>query len=160
MSKNNNSSGNTDTSKVVDFKKIRSEKMEEKRRKTERIFFKTLLGIYTVTEESGLKAVEIMDVSEEGCAFQVPYDSENIWPKSSKEITVRFYFSQDTYLPVTLHIQNSRPYIENGMKYLRYGCKVDQKVSSYQAYKQFVQFLGLYATHSHKDMGSVTHFYL
>lgn len=145
---------------VIDFSEARAQRMDEKRRKTERIFFKHLLGIYCVTESTELKQVELMDVSEEGCSFQVPFDANNPWPRSATEINLRLYFSQDTYIPVVLKVQNSRPCIEEGVRYQRYGCLVDQSVTSYEAYRQFVRFLSLYSEHAHKDTGKVTLFYL
>jgi len=147
-------------SEVIDFNQKRAQRLDEKRRKTERIFFKQMLGIYCVTDNSELKSVELMDVSEDGLSFQVPFDSANPWPKNTGEIPLRLYFSQDTYLPVTLKIQNSRHHIEESTRYIRYGCAVDKSISSYEAYKQFVKFVSFYAEHAHKDTGKVTLFYL
>jgi hypothetical protein len=145
---------------VIDFTQVRAQKLEEKRRKTERIFFKQLLGIYSVTNNEDARQIEIVDVSEEGISFQVPFNSNDPWPRDKSEVPIRLYFSQDTYLPITLQIQNSRPYIENGVRFTRYGCKVDNTLTSYVAYLRFVQFLKTYAEHAHKDTGKVSFFYL
>lgn len=147
-------------SEIIDFSEKRAQRLDEKRRKTERIFFKQMLGIYCVTEGTDLKAVELMDVSEEGCSFQVPFDSKDPWPKDSNEVALRLYFSQDTYLPVTLKIQNSRPCIEEGVRYVRYGCAIDKGISSYEAYLLFVKFLASYSEHARRDTGKATLFYL
>lgn len=146
--------------KVVDFSEARALKMDEKRRSTERIFFNAVLGVYSVTDGNKMKAIEMIDVSEKGCSFQVPFDSENPWPNDLKELPIRLYFSQETYLPLFLKIQHSRPAIQDGVRYMRYGCVVDDSLSSYEAYKQFVKFLKLYAQHAHKDTGDLTLFYL
>lgn len=149
------------TNQVVDFIETRARRLEEKRRKTERIFFKQIMGIYCVVGDHELFPIDIVDMSEEGCSFQIefnPYSSP--WPEETKEIPLRLYFTQDTYLPLHLQIQNSRHYIENGKRYIRFGCKVDQSVSSYSAYQQFVRFLTFYSEHAHQDNGKVTHFYL
>ncbi len=152
------------TTTVVDFNQARTQRMDEKRRKTERIFFKHLLGVYCVTEGTTghpeMRQLEIADISEDGCAFQVPFDSKNPWPNQLKEMTLRLYFSQDTYIPINVKIQNSRPSIENGKKYHRYGCAVDTSLKSYEAYQKFVSFLKSYSEHAHKDTGDVTLFYL
>jgi hypothetical protein len=145
---------------VVNFSEIRAQKMDEKRRKTERIFFKHLLGVYSVTADKQMRPIEIIDVSEEGCSFQVPFEPSNPWPTELGEMPVRLYFSQDTYIPVTLKIQNSTHGIENGTRYMRFGCKVDQDTQTYVAYQQFVKFLKLYSEHAHRDMGDNTVFYL
>ncbi|MGE0616470.1 MAG: PilZ domain-containing protein [Bacteriovoracia bacterium] len=146
---------------VIDFEEVRAKKLEEKRRKTERLFFKQLLGVYCVTgAEGGVRQMEIVDVSEEGLSFVTPFDSKDPWPTDSKEIPIRMYFSQDTYLPLHIKVANSRPYIEEGIRYVRYGCVVDQSLTTYEAYKQFVKFLHMYSENAHKDKGGVTHFYL
>ncbi len=145
---------------VVDFMEVRAQKLDEKRRKNERIFFKQMLGVYCVAGNEQLRALEICDVSESGCAFQIPYTGVNPWPNADAELSLRLYFSQDTYLPVQVRVQHSRSHIDNGTRYLRFGCTVDQSSSSYEAYQQFVRFLKLYSEHAHKDMGDVTLFYL
>lgn len=157
---NANNKGGNDVQSVVNFDEARAQKLDEKRRKTERIFFKNILGVYTVTGASNLRPVEIIEVSEEGCSFQVPVDPNKPWPTDANDIPLRLYFSQDTYLPITVKVENARPYIEHGVRYMRYGCSIDKSVSSFEAYIQFVKFLKLYSEHSHKDMGDVSVFYL
>ncbi len=154
----------TDSTKnndVIDFSEVRAKKLEEKRRNTSRVLFKQILGIYTVTGESQMRSLELIDVSEDGCSFQVPFDAQNPWPTDLKEIPIRMYFSQDTYLPLQLRIQNSRPSIENGIRYIRYGCAIDPTFKSYEAFRQFVRFLRVYSEHAHQDLGGDhTLFYL
>ncbi len=145
---------------VVDFGEARAQRLDEKRRKTERIFFQHLLGVYSVTGNAQMRPIELIEVSEDGCSFQVPFDAAKPWPADSRELPIRLYFSQDTYIPVMLNVVNSRPSIENGTRYVRYGCTVDKSMSSYPAYQQFVKFLALYSEHAHKDKGEVSVFYL
>jgi hypothetical protein len=152
--------GDLELERVVDFNEVREQRMEEKRRHTERIFFRNLLSVYSVTGHAKMHPIELIDVSDDGCSFQVPYDPERVWPNTESEIPIRLYFSQDTYLEILVKIQNSRPSIENNHRYVRYGCAVDKGLKSYPAYQQFVRFLKLYAENAYKDMGDVTVFYL
>jgi hypothetical protein len=146
---------------VIDFNEMRAQKLEEKRRKTERIFFKHLLSVYTVVGNGKQMApIEIIDISEEGLAFQVPFNPDKPWPTQTTEIPLRLYFSQDTFLEVIAKVANSRPSIENGARFTRFGCQVDQATKSYPAYQQFVKFMKLYSEHAHKDMGDISVFYL
>jgi hypothetical protein len=144
---------------VVDFTQARARKLDEKRRKTERIFFKHLLGVYTVAGGSQIRPIELIEVSEEGCSFQVPFDARSPWPTDLSEVPLRLYFSQDTYLPVNLRIINSSDSIVDGRRYLRFGCAVEPNTASHEAYVQFVRFLNMYSKHAHTDMGDVTVFY-
>lgn len=154
----NNSSGGSH--QVVDFSEARAHKLEEKRRTTERIFFKHLLSVYSVVGGGKMCPIEFIDVSEDGCSFQLPFDPERRWPKDSTNLPLRIYFSQDTYLEISVDIENSRPSIENNQRYVRYGCSVDRSTQSYAAYLEFVRFLRMYSEHAHKDMGDASVFYL
>jgi hypothetical protein len=145
---------------VVDFNQARAQKLEEKRRKTERIFFKHLLSVYSVVGDREMMPIEFLDLSEQGCSFQIPYDPANPWPKDANDVPLRIYFSQDTFLEIRVKIQNSRPSIEGNRRYVRYGCAIDTSVSSYEAYAQFVRFLKTYSEHAHKDRGDLTVFYI
>lgn len=163
---NGNGSGSardnqTGSDQVVDFGQVRAQKLEEKRRTTERIFFKQLLSVYSVIGQSSMRPIEFIDMSEEGCSFQIPYDAENPWPKDATvDLPVRIYFSQDTYLEIRVRIQNSRPSIENNARYVRFGCTVEKSTQSYAAYQQFVRFMRTYSEHAHKDLGDVSVFYI
>ncbi|MEN9724152.1 MAG: hypothetical protein RJB38_2138 [Pseudomonadota bacterium] len=146
--------------KVVDFNRIRSQKMDEKRRKTERIFFQNLLGVYCVTGNTEVRQLQLVDVSEDGIAFLIPFDTKNPWPRESGDLPIRLYFTQDTYLPIQVRVVNSRPSIENGVRYVRYGCTIDQTLQSYETYSQFVRFLKSFSEQAHKDDGNTSVFYL
>ncbi len=160
-SSNSHSNGpGQNTGSVVDFNEARTQKLDQKRRKTERIFFKQILNIYCVSGEKDLRSVEIVDVSEDGLSFQVPFQTKDPWPTETDDIVLRLYFTADTYLQVNVAIRNSRPCIEEGQKYVRYGCEADKTLRSYEAFRDFVRFLTSYAEHAHKDAGDVTLFYL
>lgn len=148
------------TVQVIDFNRARAERLEEKRQSTQRIFFSQILGIYCVLGDERMKPIEIVDVSEDGIAFRVPFNASNPWPREKGPIPVRFYFSSESYLPVIVTVVNSRPVIDQGTRYIRYGCSVDKTVTSYEAFRQFVCFLREYSVHAHQDTGSQTKFYL
>lgn len=155
----NNDNGNMD-GRVINFSKVREAKIEEKRRKYERVLFKHILGAYCVAEGQGLKAVELVDVSAEGLSFQLPVDSKNLDAATAGvALTFRLYFSQDTFIPVVAKIANSRQCIENGQRYVRFGCEVDKTTQSYETYKLFVTFLAKYAETSHVDTGDLKFFF-
>lgn len=153
--------GNGSTGKrVVDFNEARAQKLEEKRRKNERILFKNMLGMYCVTEDDKIRAIDLIDVSETGLSFQIPFDPEKPWPRDAKDVGLRLYFTQDTYLPIRVQILNSRAVIDQGVRYVRYGCSLDSSLSSFAAFAQFVGFVKSYSEHAHRDLGDVTLFYL
>jgi hypothetical protein len=116
--------------------------------------------VYSVVADSAMCPIELIEVSEDGLSFQIPYDADRPWPKDLKDIPIRLYFSQDTYLEIIASIENSSPSIENHARYVRFGCAVDRERSWYPAYQQFVRFLHAYSEHAHKDKGDVSIFYL
>lgn len=145
---------------VIDFAAAREKKLEQKVRQNERVVFGNLLSVYFVDREANLHPIEMIEMSESGLSFQI--HSSHAMPVSSgadDEIPVRLYFSQDTYLEIFVSIKNTRPSIENGEKYNRFGCLVDTTTQSFPAYQLFVQFLKQYAVQSHRDMGKVSAFY-
>ncbi len=144
---------------VIDFKKVREKRIQEKQRNAERIFFKNLLSVYSIMENTKLIPIDLIEVSEEGCSFQIPYSLQNQWPKKMDEIPIRLYFSADTYFEINVKIQNSSPSIDGASRLVRFGCLIDKTRSSYPTYQHFVRFLKLYAEHSHRDNGNLTVLY-
>ena len=161
MSQGNGSSKETHSNhQVVSFNEARANKLEEKRRKTERLFFKNLMSVYSVIQGKSLIPVEFIDLSEEGCSFQVPYDPTSAWPEKLEHLPIRIYFTQNTYLELNVTVKNTRQALENQKRFVRYGCMIDTTTQSYETYVQFVRFMKSYAEQSHKDLGNVTVFYL
>lgn len=152
--------GNNETGQqVIDFTAVRKERLEQKRRKTERIFFRSLLSATSMDTNGKSHTIDVIDLSEGGISFQIPQSTTDLWP-TQPALPVRLYFSHDTYLEIFVQIQNSNPVIENGSRWVRYGCSVDKSTQSYQAFELFVKFLHVYAEQAHRDKGSKTVFYL
>ena len=85
---------------VVDFAEYRAQRLEEKRRKNERVLINHFLGVYAVSNFDSLYQVELIDLSDGGCSFQVPIDAQKPWPADKKDFNIRLYFSQETFLSV------------------------------------------------------------
>jgi hypothetical protein len=148
------------SAEVISFTKARDAKIEEKRRKYERVVFKHILGAYCVSEGQGLKAIELVDLSAEGLSFQLPATSKNLDGIAVEaEMIFRLYITPDTFFPVQVKILNKRAAIENGETYYRFGCSVDSTLSSYQIYKCFVEFLEKYASGCQQDQSDMKFFF-
>jgi hypothetical protein len=155
-------SGNENDSenRVVDFNEARELRLEQKRRRTERILFRNLVSVYSMDENSKPFPVDLIEISETGCSFQVLADAPTSSLIKKQEIPLRIYFSQDTYLEIFAKVMNSRASIEKNRRYVRYGCEIDKSVKSYTTYRLFVQFLKQYSIDAHRDLGNTTAFYL
>lgn len=146
-------------SQVIDFAQVRSRKLDEKRKNTERILFEQMLGIYSMVE-GDMAPIEIVDLLAEGCSFQVPSSTAGKWSTSLSEMVVRLYFSQNTYLPLNVSIQNRRDVIMEGRRLVRFGCKISTSQPAYSAYAHFLGFVKLYSEIALKDTGRVSLFYI
>jgi PilZ domain len=135
---------------VVDINIVRNEKIEERRREYERVVFKSNFGVYTVTEQEGLNAIEIVDISEGGMQFQTP-ERSSLKLNVGDVVPVRFYFSTDHYIAIDVKVVRSHSALENGSAVHRYGCLMDKSMASYSAIYHFVQFITKCAEHGHKD---------
>ena len=160
MNESQNDKPANDNQSVINLDQFRNRKSEEKKRKTERLFFHNLVGVYGMVQPGKMLPVDLIDVSEEGLAIQVPYPNgtytaDKVWPKDSTNLTLRLYFSPDSFMEVTVDVKNSRPTIEGGSKYVRYGCEVHPEQRGFSAWKNFVVFLRAYTEISERDSGNV-----
>lgn len=143
---------------VVSLTAKREAKIEERRREYERIVFRNTLGVYTVMEQKGLHAIDLLDISEGGLSFQVPENSDLVLNEGD-ELMLRFYISTDTFLPAQVRVVRSFTSIEGGKPMHRYGCLIDKSLASYAAIFHFVQFIAKCAEFGQKDESHLKIFY-
>jgi hypothetical protein len=155
-----NESQDNNEQSVINLDQFRIRMSAEKKRKTERIFFNNLVGVYGMVQPGKMIPVNLIDVSEGGLAIQVPYPTEmsgdKIWPKDSVGLPIRLYFSADSFMEVLVDVKNSTPQVDNGYKYIRYGCEVNTDQRAYQAWMSFVTFLRSYTEISERDNGNIS----
>ena len=144
--------------KVLDFIGQREKKIETKRRNFERILFKSFLGTYTVLDnDEGMNyPIDLIDISQKGCLFQVPFNpSRQTLYKKNQELTLRMYFTKDSYIPVIVKVKRSEQQLseEGQVPVACYGCEFDQTTTSFEALRSFIDFLYKFAEHSSIDKG-------
>jgi hypothetical protein len=100
--------------------------------------------------------VELIDVSDEGLAIQVPYQSDRHWPKDISNVPIRLYFSAESFMEILVDVKNTRPTIDGGVKYLRYGCEVKKDQKAFEAWARFVGFLKAFSDVSERDSGNIS----
>lgn len=144
--------------RVVSLSSVRQERIEEKRREYERVVFKSNFGVYTVMEQTGLHAIEIVDISEGGMQFQTP-EKSSLELEAGAVIPIRFYFATDYFISIDVKVVRSFTAIEDGMAKHRYGCLMDKSMASYGAIYHFVQFITKCAEHGHKDEAHLKVYY-
>ena len=147
---------------IISFSKKKKESIEKKRRSFERIIFHNLLGAYsTLFDNEDIYPIDIIDISKEGCLFQLPYN-QNIEKKLLKgnNIDIRMYFTESSYIPITLIVKHIRKHIkENDNYYVDYGCEFDKSLGSFKAIKDFVNFMSSFAEYSLVDTTSQKNYF-
>lgn len=150
-------------SNVIDFQAKRDESIEKRKRSFERVLFSEFLGSYAEIDENGTKfSVGMIDISREGCLFQVPYSEQTLSHfQETKNVTVRIYFTKDDFLPLSVEIRHMAEYIDQkGNAYLRFGGEFDQTLPSFQAFRPFIEFIYKFAEFSCVDKGESKVYFL
>ncbi len=149
--------------KIFDFSEKRKQTIEKKRRSFERIVFEEFLGVYSVIDDEGASyPVKLVDISYEGCQFQIPFSSKarNQY-KSGEDLSLKFYFTKGTYLPVMVKLKHIQEYIDkDGEAYLRIGGEFDTSLPGFNAIAKFIDFIYQYAEFSCVDKGERKVFFL
>ena len=147
---------------ILSFNEKREENIERKRRNFERILFNNLLGAYSVIDQAGVVfPIEMQDISHDGMSFRVPRGAIGSTFKKNDELTLRMYFTKDTFIPVVTNIIWSKNMKgEDGEVYLEYGVKFDKSIPTFEALKSFIDFLYKFAALSTEDKGKSKVYYL
>jgi hypothetical protein len=150
-------------SKVIDFQAKRQASIEKRKRSFERVLFSEFLGSYAEIDNQGTKySVDLVDISRDGCLFQVPFtkNTKEQFPEG-EETTIRVYFTKDDFLPLVVNIKHASEYInEQGNAYMRFGGEFDKSLPSFQAFKPFIEFIYKFAEFSCIDKGESKVYFL
>ena len=141
---------------VVELGEFRDKRIEERRRRVERILFRNILGVYSVIEDQGLAGIQLLDVSREGLSFQVPWRPGQDRPYTRGDhIAIRLYFGKETFLPCGIIVKNCQEVLEAGQTFLRYGGELDKGYTSFEALEAFIEFIYKYAKHGKPEDGKI-----
>lgn len=153
----------SDDKKVFDFNEKRKQSIEQKRRSFERVVFQEFLGVETVVDDQGTGfPVKLVDISGEGCQFQLPFSlkAKNKF-KSGTEVTLKLFFTRGSYLPAVVTVRHATEYIDkDGDAWLRLGAEFDTSLPSFKAVSSFINFIYQYAEFSCLDKGESKVFFL
>lgn len=150
-------------SKVIDFQEVRKNSIEKKKRSFERVLFTEFLGSYAEIDENGTKySVSMVDISRDGCLFQIPF-TENARKHFSKSsnVVVRVYFTKDDFVPLSVELKHVNEHVnEKGDACLRFGGEFDKSLPSFKAFEPFIEFIYKFAEFSCTDKGESKVYFL
>jgi hypothetical protein len=151
-----------DENNILSFNEKREENIERKRRNFERILFNNFLGAYSVIDQAGVVfPIDMLDISHDGMSFKVPRGAIGSSFQKNEDLTLRMYFTKDTFIPVVTSIKWTKDYKgDDGEIYLEYGVKFDKSVPTFEALKPFIDFLYKFAELSTEDKGKSKVYYL
>ncbi len=141
---------------VINFQEKRKQSIEKKRRSFERVMFENFLGCYSVIDNNGsIYSIDIIDISESGLLFQVPWNSNNDKKfEKGKDLTLRLYFTKESYLPAFVNVKYGTEFVDDkGQSFMRYGCEFDRENQTFEALDAFINFIYKFAEHSSVDKG-------
>ncbi len=150
-------------SNIIDFQAKRQSSIEKRKRSFERVLFSEFLGSYAEIDENGTKySVQLIDISQDGCLFQIPFSPSNRAFFAQKDtITLRIYFTKEDFLPLVVSIKHFNEHIdERGDASLRFGGEFDKELPSFQAFKPFIDFIYKFAEFSCVDKGESKVYFL
>ena len=147
---------------VLSFSEKREENIERKRRNFERILFNNFLGAYSVIDQAGVVfPIEMLDISQDGMSFRVPRGAVGSSFRKNEELTLRMYFTKNSFIPVVSNIMWSKDVKgDDGEIYLEYGVQFDKSIPTFEALKPFIEFLYKFAELSTEDKGKSKVYYL
>lgn len=128
---------------VVALEDYRKNKNEERKREYERILFNRILGVYSFAEKTGLKHIEVADISYTGIKFREEKPENPL--QTGQKIALRFYFTPTSYLRLVVEAKRVTPFEEKDRQGLEYGCEIDKDTKSYQVIQQLISFMYKYA---------------
>ena len=139
---------------ILNFTAEKQKRVEHKRRSFERVTLQNTLWCRTLVEQkNSLYPVTLIDISNGGMLIQVALHRGDHRPiEKGKEIKVRMYFTENSYLVAVGKIRYRRNVLdEYSKRCLHYGFEFDKSQTSFKAINQFIQFLYSFAQHSTTD---------
>ena len=140
-------------SNVLDFVSKKKEQVEQKRRRFERFLFQNFLGAYcTIIKDEAVYQISLINISKDGCRFQVPQGVRSPHIEVGKEIMLRLYFTQSGYILIPVRILGEVEVV--GDNDIQYRCRFsDTSGRDYEVLSLFVDFLQKFSEYSRVDQG-------
>lgn len=135
--------------RIINLEDYRKNKNEQRRREYERVLFNRILGVYSFAERSGLKHIEVFDISFSGIRFKEEGPETPF--KIGDTLSLRFYFTPSSYLRVAVEVKRMVPFKDNGRSGLEYGCEIDKNTRSYDVIRQLISFMYKYSEIACRD---------
>lgn len=136
---------------IVDITEKRMEMIEEERRGVKRTLLTEFIGVHLVVPNKGLTRCALYDISENGLAFDMPYDFGQF--QAGEMVAMRVYLNHQTYFPFIVKIFNVRNIEEEGV--IRFGGAYQKDTINEVALFHFSKFIENVSAYLKTDHGDV-----
>lgn len=136
---------------VVDMTERREAILLSERRQVKRTILSEFIAAFILVPEKGLQRVAIYDISADGIAFDLDFESGNL--KEGEEVAMRVYLNQFTYFPFVVQIANVRAVANEGVT--RHGCGFMKATVNEDALRHFVSFIETVSASLKTDHGDI-----
>jgi hypothetical protein len=142
---------NADLAPIVDITEKRQEMIAEEKRGVKRTLLTEFIGVHLVVPNKGLTKCALYDISENGCAFDMPPEY-GVFP-TGETVAMRVYLNHQTYFPFIVKISSVRPIEEEGI--IRFGGAFLKDTINEQALFHFSKFIETVSAYLKTDHGDV-----
>lgn len=136
---------------VLDMTERREAALTAERRSVKRTILTEFIGGFAVIPQQGLQKISIYDISESGLAFDLKLNEGQF--RVGEEVAVRIYFSQTSYIPVSVKVANIRSIEDEGV--VRFGANFVTGSFNQDAMYHLVKFVEKVGTSLHTDKGDL-----
>jgi hypothetical protein len=136
---------------VVDITELRSEVLNEDRRKVRRTILTEFIAVHTVVPGMGLMKVSLFNVNQTGLAFDIEVPKGHF--QVGEEVAMRVYLNHQTYFPFIVKVKHVTEIPDEEVH--RHGCEFVQNTINDVALHHFIQFIENVSASLKHDNGDV-----
>jgi hypothetical protein len=136
---------------IVDITEIRTEVLDEDRRKVRRTILTEFIAVHTVVPGMGLMKVALFNINESGLAFDIDYKQGHF--QVGEEVAMRVYLNHQTFFPFIVKVKHITNIQDEQVH--RHGCEFVGGTINDVALHHFVKFLEHVSASLKHDKGDV-----
>ncbi len=146
------SKGTSDqNAKVVDITEIRTEVLDEDRRRVRRTILTEFIAVHTVVPGMGLMKVALFNINDSGLAFDIDFKKGHF--QVGEEVAMRVYLNHQTFFPFVVKVKHITDVQDEEVH--RHGCEFVGGTINDVALHHFVKFIENVSASLKHDKGDV-----
>jgi hypothetical protein len=136
---------------IVDITEIRTEVLDEDRRKVRRTLLTEFIAVHTVVPGMGLMKVSLFNINDSGLAFDIDFKQGHF--QVGEEVAMRVYLNHQTFFPFIVKVKHITDIQDEEVH--RHGCEFIGGTINDVALHHFVKFIENVSASLKHDKGDV-----